>query len=204
MKGLLLRMWYMIRLPFIAAEAVLLILAAVCPTVALMLLIYAAMIISVVMCRLLIADETPHFNRWRLILPLRRRTITDAYYLAVLFLTACLMLPAALAELQYHSGGSVLYFSWLVTLSLLMPAVFYPAALRFGRTVGAVCAFAALFLEMYGFLNVSMIKVDQVIFFDGAEQMCFEWFETLPGPAALVIFGISRMISVRVIENREF
>ena len=207
MKGLLLRMWYALRIPVVIAAAFYLILTAMHPVLAVSFMPLAAVLIACIPGWLQLWDEKSRFDRWRLTLPVSRRGCVDAVYLGLLIPTAVLLLWCAAVLFRYNTVEALFYLSFLTAFSLLMPAVFLPFAFRFGRPAYA----AGMMLEMFLLVPAAVMMISLWIFFippEGGEigdviVKC-AWYELLPGPAALILFGISRMISVRVFEKKDF
>ena len=92
MKGLLLRNLYSLRIPVLIVAAIVLILSMSGSSSAAFVIPFAAMGIAVLPCPLFAADAQSRFESYRLTLPVKRRTIADAYYLTVLLLTVILLL----------------------------------------------------------------------------------------------------------------
>ena len=206
MKALLLRMWYALRIPVLIVAAVLLILNVINPILAACFLFAAAMLIAGLPLWLLVWDEKSRFDRWRLTLPVSRRECVDAVYLIMLIPTAVLLLWSAAILLQYNTAQALLTLSSLTAWSLLIPALSLPFAFRFGKIAAAAGMILEMLLAPFAFLSMIVL----VIFFTPAEgqignvSVSYDWYELLPGPVALILFGISRMISVRVFRKCEF
>ena len=96
MKGLLLRLWYGIRIGVLPGAACILILSLISPDTAAFVMPFAGLGIAVSLCPVIGADAASGFERYRLTLPVKRRTIADAYYLTILVLTVILVLFALL------------------------------------------------------------------------------------------------------------
>ncbi|MBQ5338254.1 MAG: ABC-2 transporter permease [Oscillospiraceae bacterium] len=207
MKSILLRMWYTIRIPVIVAAAVLLILTLINPILACSIITMLSLCIAALPFLLLLLDEQSRFAHWQTLLPVPRGRIADAYYLLTLLLTAGAVLWAALIMLHYNKAEAVLRIFQLSAICLAVPAIVLPFAFRFGTKAAAV----GLVLVLMMFPAVSMILMMTMLFYTSPEggelgtvTVQYGADALLPGIAALLLFGISRMISVRIIEKREF
>ena len=114
MKGLLLRNLYTLRIPVLIAAAIVLILSMSGSSSAAFVIPFAAMGIAVLPCPLFAADAQSRFESYRLTLPVKRRTIADAYYLTVLLLTVILLLFSLLMLLRNQMDLKLYYLSNLV------------------------------------------------------------------------------------------
>ena len=205
MKGLLLRNLYSLRIPVLIAAAVVLILSLSGSSSAAFVIPFAAMGIAVLPCPLFAADAQSRFESYRLTLPVKRRTIADAYYLTVLLLTVILLLFSLLMLLRNQMDLKLYYLSNLTAYCLLMPAVFLPLTLRFGRIAGMIAAMIVLVLYMMAFPMMILVAI-LTMPTEGAVTVSasYSWYELLPGPVVTVLFSVSWLLSRRLIEKREF
>ena len=203
MKGLLLRLWYGIRIGVLPGAACILILSLISPDTAAFVMPFAALGIAVSLCPVIGSDAASGFERYRLTLPVKRRTIADAYYLTILVLTVILVLFALLLLVWHHAVLIPPYIFYLIALCLLMPAVFLPLTIRFGRVAGMIGAMIVLTLNMLS-LPMMIILAIMTIPSEGGEivSASYSWYELLPGAAAAVLFILSWLFSRRVIEKK--
>ena len=207
MKGILLRMWYAIRIPVIILISVLLVLTVINPIYADMGITLLSSCIAALPFLLLLSDEKSRFARWQTILPVSRGRLVDAYYLLTLLLTAVGVLWSALIMLHYNKAEALLRIFQLTGCSLAVPAIVLPFVFRFGGKVAAA-GLALLSMMMPAVFMMLMLTMLFYTVPEGGEPAAvtvhYGVDALLPGAIVLLLFSISRMISVRVIEKREF
>ena len=169
----------------------------------LLVIFLAPLIIALLPLFSLSRDAVSHFDRWYPVLPMKRSTYADFYYILTAVLTGLFLLVNALLYLHTDSTVDCRQLAGLLaalgTLCLLMPAVYLPVMFRFGITAGRIAALLLLpvyvLLPFYGFGVI-----------DG-----FNWFSfdihsagTMAlGLCMLLIFLLSRMLSVRALRRAE-
>ena len=207
MKGLLLKEWYAQR------WLICLLLLAFALTGLYNIVLYfllviflAPLIIALLPLFSLNWDAVSHFDRWYPVLPMKRSTYADFYYIMTAVLTGLFLLVNALIYTLYlcHNlyatdGAEYSVLFLLGTLCLLMPAVYLPVTFRFGITAGRIAALLVLpvyvLLPFYGFGVI-----------DG-----FNWFSFDIHSAGTMVLGLcmlpgfllSRMLSVRALRRAE-
>ena len=207
MKAMLLRIWYLIRrrLLLICIPAVLIV--CMFPPAGIFLLLFLEIAAGMIPLAVMQDDDISRFEQWKLTLPLPRRVHADAAYLVVLLLSGCLLSVTAVLLSALRTQGFPYYLGLTAAACLLMPAVSLPVAYRFGRIAGCIAAFVIMMAEV---TVMPLLIVPFVLSLPAKDAVLVSstfscaWYELLPGPAALLLFGISRMISVRILEKKEF
>ncbi len=207
MKGLLLRNLYSLRIPvlIVAAAAVLFSFASR----------YAFIPMYIAMGYLVIRELLPQFEdeksgfaHWRLTMPVSRKTCVHAAYLTVLTVNAAVLLLLVTGELAYHQNiaHAWYFFGILPAVGFLMPAVFLPLTIRFGRFVGVSGAMIVLvlYLSALPLMRVSILMVIKPESAAAAAKASASLGALLPGVSVLIFFGLSWLLSRRMIEKREF
>ena len=207
MKGVLLKEWY-------AQRWLLCLLLAFALTGAYNIVLYfllviflAPLIIALLPLFSLSRDAVSHFDRWYPVLPMKRSSYADFYYIMTAVLTGLFLLVNALIYTLYlcHNlyatdGAEYSVLFLLGTLCLLMPAVYLPVTFRFGIAAGRIAAL--LVLPVYVILPCLHIGV-------------LDWFNWFPpenrsvgtmvlGLCMLLGFLLSRMLSVRALRRAEY
>ncbi len=168
----------------------------------LMVLFLLPLIIALLPLFSLSRDAVSHFDRWYPVLPVKRSSYADFYYIMTAVLTGLLLLVNALLYLHTDSTVDCSLLAGLLavlgTLCLLMPAVYLPVTFRFGITAGRI---AALLLPVYlllPFCGFGVIDWFNWVSFDthSAGVMVL-------GLCMLLGFFLSRMLSVRALRRAE-
>ena len=169
----------------------------------LLVLFLAPLIIALLPLFSLSRDAVSHFDRWYPVLPMKRSTYADFYYIMTAVLTGLFLLVNALLYLHTDSTVDCRQLAGLLaglgTLCLLMPAVYLPVTFRFGITAGRIAAL--LLLPVYVLLPFCGFGVID----------WFNWFSPenrsvgtmVLGLCMLLIFLLSRMLSVRALRRAE-
>lgn len=173
----------------------------------LLVIFLAPLIIALLPLFSLSRDAVSHFDRWYPVLPMKRSSYADFYYIMTAVLTGLFLLVNALIFTLYlcHNlyatdGAEYSVLFLLGTLCLLMPAVYLPVTFRFGITAGRIAALLVLpvyvLLPFYGFGVI-----------DGFNWFCFDIHSAgtmVLGLCMLLIFLLSRMLSVRALRGAEY
>lgn len=167
----------------------------------LLVLFLAPLIIALLPLFSLSRDAVSHFDRWYPILPMKRSTYADFYYILTAVLTGLFLLVNALLYLHTDSTVDCRQLAGLLagvgTLCLLMPAVYLPVTFRFGITAGRIAALLLLpvylLLPFYGFGVIDWFSFDIHSAGIMVLGLCM-----LPG------FLLSRMLSVRALREAEY
>lgn len=204
MRGLLRRQWYAYSGMLTAALAVLT--ACVCYHGVLYLFIepFAALLIAMLPAFALNDDAVSHFDRWHVILPVKRQRYGDAYYLMTALLTLLLLTAHTVA--WFRSGldeGYVMTVGILLILCLLAPAVYLPVTFRFGIVAGRLTAITMTLpyilmvlrcIDMWGFLGDLQMKGFTAFIEAGL----------LPVAVPVLLFAVSRNLSARALQTKEY
>lgn len=170
----------------------------------LLVIFLAPLIIALLPLFSLSRDAVSHFDRWYPVLPMKRSTYADFYYIMTAVLTGLFLLVNALLYLHTDSTVDCRQLAGLLagvgTLCLLMPAVYLPVTFRFGITAGRIAAL--LLLPVYVILPCLHIDVLD----------WFNWFSPenrsvgtmVLGLCMLLGFLLSRMLSVRALRRAEY
>ncbi|MBR3045391.1 MAG: ABC-2 transporter permease [Oscillospiraceae bacterium] len=169
----------------------------------LLVLFLAPLIIALLPLFSLSRDAVSHFDRWYPVLPMKRSTYADFYYIMTAVLTGLFLLVNALLYLHTDSTVDCRQLAGLLaglgTLCLLMPAVYLPVTFRFGITAGRIAALLMLpVYVLFPFFGFGVID-------------WFNWFSPenrsvgtmVLGLCMLLIFLLSRMLSVRALRRAE-
>ena len=204
MRGLLKRLWYTHRFKLLAMAAALL--ACMCYHKMLYLFMepFAALMIAMLPIVALNDDAVSHFDRWHVILPVKRQRYADAYYLMTALLTLLLLTAHTVA--WFRSGldeGYVMTVGLLLILCLLAPAVYLPVTFRFGIAAGRLTAIAMTLpyilmvlrcIDMWGFLDDLQMKGFAAFIEAGL----------LPVAVPVLLFAVSRNLSARALQTKEY
>ncbi len=149
-------------------------------------------------------DAVSHFDRWYPVLPAKRSSYADFYYIAVIVST-CIYLAVQVLIGKYilHEDVSVSMVILHGVLCLLMPAVYLPVTCRFGITAGRIAAL--LLLPVYVLLPLTEIFASGRLWMflgDGNYETVMTRVSVL-GLCMLLIFSLSRMLSVRALREAE-
>lgn len=149
-------------------------------------------------------DAVSHFDRWYPVLPVKRSTYADFYYIMAAVLTGLFLLVNALLYLHTDSAVDCSLLASLLaalgTLCLLMPAVYLPVTFRFGITAGRIAALLLLpVYVLFPFCGFGVID-------------WFNWFPFDTHSAGTMVLGLcmlpgfflSRMLSVRALRRAEY
>ncbi len=166
----------------------------------LLVLFLAPLIIALLPLFSLNRDAVSHFDRWYPVLPMKRSTYADFYYILTAVLTGLFLLVNALLYLHADSTVDCRQLAGLLagvgTLCLLMPAVYLPVTFRFGITAGRIAALLLLpvyvLLPFFGFGVIDWFSFD----IHSAGIMVL-------GLCMLLGFFLSRMLSVRALRNAQ-
>lgn len=166
----------------------------------LLVLFLAPLIIALLPLFSLNRDAVSHFNRWYPVLPMKRSTYANFYYILTAVLTGLFLLVNALLYLHTDSTVDCRQLAGLLagvgTLCLLMPAVYLPVTFRFGITAGRIAALLTLpvyvLFPFFGFGVIDWFSFD----IHSAGIMVL-------GLCMLLIFLLSRMLSVRTLRRAE-
>ena len=169
----------------------------------LLVLFLAPPIIALLPLFSLSRDAVSHFDRWYPVLPMKRSSYADFYYIMTAVLTGLFLLVNALLYLHTDSTVDCRQLAGLLagvgTLCLLMPAVYLPVTCRFGITAGRIAALLMLpvyvLLPFYGFGVIDW----------------FNWLSFDTHSAGIMVLGLcmlsgfllSRMLSVRALREAE-
>lgn len=145
-------------------------------------------------------DAVSHFDRWYPVLPMKRSSYADFYYILTAVLTGLFLLVNALLYLHADSTVDCRQLAGLLagvgTLCLLMPAVYLPVTFRFGITAGRIAALLLLpvyvLFPFYGFGVIDWFSFD----IHSAGIMVL-------GLCMLLGFFLSRMLTVRALRRAE-
>ena len=166
----------------------------------LLVLFLAPLIIALLPLFSLNRDAVSHFDRWYPVLPMKRSTYADFYYILTAVLTGLFLLVNALLYLHTDSTVDCRQLAGLLagvgTLCLLMPAVYLPVTCRFGITAGRIAAL--LMLPVY-------------LLFPFCGFGVIDWFSFDIHSAGIMVLGLcmllgfflSRMLSVRALRKAE-
>ena len=205
MKGLLLKEWYAQR-RLICLLLLTFALTGVYNIVLyfLLVLFLAPLIIALLPLFSLSRDAVSHFDRWYPVLPMKRSTYADFYYIMTAVLTGLFLLVNALLYLHTDSAVDCRQLASLLagigTLCLLMPAVYLPVTFRFGITAGRIAALLLLpVYVLFPFCGFGVID-------------WFNWFPFDTHSAGTMVLGLcmlsgfllSRMLSVRALREAEY
>ena len=145
-------------------------------------------------------DAVSHFDRWYPVLPMKRSSYADFYYIMTAVLTGLFLLVNALLYLHADSTVDCRQLAGLLagvgTLCLLMPAVYLPVTCRFGITAGRIAALLMLpvyvLFPFFGFGVIDWFSFD----IHSAGIMVL-------GLCMLLGFFLSRMLTVRALRRAE-
>ena len=204
MKGLLLKEWYT------QGRVLLVTLIALAAVVKLNLGLFdSAMVVLPLPIALLPLfslnrDAVSHFDRWYPVLPAKRSSYADFYYIAVIVST-CIYLAVQVLIGKYvlHEDVRVSMVLLHGVLCLLMPAVYLPVTCRFGITAGRIAAL--LTVPVYVLLPLAEILASGRLWMflsDGNYETGMTRVSVL-GVCMLLIFLLSRMLSVRALRRAE-
>ena len=148
-------------------------------------------------------DAVSHFDRWYPVLPMKRSTYADFYYILTAVLTGLFLLVNALLYLHADSTVDCRQLAGLLagvgTLCLLMPAVYLPVTCRFGITAGRIAALLLLpVYVLFPFFGFGVID-------------WFNWLSIDIHSVGIMVLGLcmlsgfilSRMLSVRALREAE-
>ena len=173
----------------------------------LLVLFLAPLIIALLPLFSLSRDAVSHFDRWYPVLPMKRSSYADFYYILTAVLTGLFLLVNALLYLHTDSTVDCRQLAGLLagvgTLCLLMPAVYLPVTCRFGITAGRIAAL--LLLPVYVLLPLTEIFASGRLWMflgDGNYETVMTRVSVL-GLCMLLIFLLSRMLSVRALRRAE-
>ena len=203
MRGLLKRLWYTHRFKLLAMAAALL--ACMCYHKILYLCMepFAALMIAMLPIVALNDDAVSHFDRWHLILPLKRQRYADAYYLFTAMLT--LLLLSVHTVIWFQVGleeGWAVVAGVLTVLCLLAPAVYLPVSFRFGIAAGRLTAIGMIL--PYVLLIVSVIDLWGLLVVPPQELTAFLTAGLLPVAAPVLLFAVSRNLSARALQTKKY
>ena len=204
MKSLLLLDWYTLWkqlklfLFFIAFYAV----------IALMSRSYAFLGFSVLfLCMmpyyLLQLNDSTHVDALLLLMPVGRTTVVAERYVTALLSAAC-ALPIFLAAGLTMGGDAVALLALQLAAGLLVLALLLPLAYKFGATKSRMLMLVmlALFFSTSGIIS-GLLTED-----NGLPEIAIDhWVGILARfalPAALVLLGVSYLVSLRIYQKREF
>ena len=169
----------------------------------LLVLFLAPLIIALLPLFSLSRDAVSHFDRWYPVLPMKRSSYADFYYIMTAVLTGLFLLVNTLLYLHTDSTVECRQLAGLLaalgTLCLLMPAVYLPVTCRFGITAGRIAALLLLpvylLFPFYGFGVIDW----------------FNWLSFDTHSAGIMVLGLcmlsgfllSRMLSVRALRRAE-
>ena len=167
----------------------------------LLVIFLAPLIIALLPLFSLSRDAVSHFDRWYPVLPMKRSTYADFYYIITAVLTGLFLLVNALLYLHTDSTVDCRQLAGLLagvgTLCLLMPAVYLPVTFRFGITAGRIAALLLLpvylLFPFFGFGVIDWFSFD----IHSAGIMVL-------GLCMLLGFLLSRMLSVRALRKAEY
>lgn len=149
-------------------------------------------------------DAVSHFDRWYPVLPAKRSSYADFYYIAVIVSTCIyLAVQVLIGKCVLHEDVSVSMVILHGVLCLLMPAVYLPVTCRFGITAGRIAAL--LMLPVYVLLPLTEIFASGRLWMflgDGNYETVMTRASVL-GLCMLLIFPLSRMLSVRALRRAE-
>ena len=221
MKGLLLKEWY--QNVWALALLFLLILprdgnlfAPAC-MIALIIGIYPLWSIA--------ADQRSRFDRYQLTLPIAKEKRWDVYYVLLAVMTAVLLLlfyllhgrdlpnydmlkhMTSYAEFEiyskFHSLMTVRQYLCAQIVCTLLPAACYiPAAAKGGRSMGLCIALLPYIVIVLVCSNLSRAYVQESLF--GMKIYESELLFEIAAGAALVLFLLSRMLTVRTLREAEY
>ena len=173
----------------------------------LLVLFLAPLIIALLPLFSLNRDAVSHFDRWYPVLPMKRSSYADFYYILTAVLTGLFLLVNALLYLHTDSTVDCRQLAGLLagllagvgTLCLLMPAVYLPVTFRFGITAGRIAALLLLPVYLlFPFVGFGVI--------DWFNRFSFDIHSAgirVLGLCMLLIFLLSRMLSVRALRRAE-
>ena len=167
----------------------------------LLVIFLAPLIIALLPLFSLSRDAVSHFDRWYPVLPMKRSSYADFYYILTAVLTGLFLLVNALLYLHTDSTVDCRQLAGLLaglgTLCLLMPAVYLPVTFRFGITAGRIAALLLLpvyvLFPFYGFGVIDWFSFDIHSVGIMVLGLCM-----LPG------FLLSRVLSVRALREAEY
>ena len=208
MRGLLIKEWYARRLGLLAAAALGVFIYFRIPDLFFMLMLTLPPVLSMVPVSALQTDAVSHFDRWYPVLPVKRRTYADLFFLEALLLTA-LYFAVYLGTYRIFLHD-ILYAGDIAVLTmqcLLTPAVCLPLTFRFGITAGRVAAIAMILPEIL--LLLAAWGLDDVFgrFGDTVYELLFGNLQgiTVTACAAVVLlFILAWAYSAAVLERREY
>lgn len=204
MRGLLKRLWYTHRFKLLAMAAALL--AGMCYHKMLYLFMepFAALMIAMLPIVALNDDAVSHFDRWHLILPLKRQRYADAYYLFTAMLTLLLLTVHTVIWFQVGlEEGWATVAGILTVLCLLAPAVYLPVTFRFGIAAGRLTAIGMILpyilmvlrsIDLWGFLGDLQMKGFAAFIEAGL----------LPVAVPVLLFAVSRNLSARALQTKKY
>lgn len=170
----------------------------------LVVLFLAPLIIALLPLFSLNWDAVSHFDRWYPVLPMKRSTYADFYYIMTAVLTGLFLLVNALLYLHTDSAVECRQLAGLLagvgTLCLLMPAVYLPVTFRFGIAAGRITALLVLPVYLlFPFCGFGVID-------------WFNWLSFDTHSAGIMVLGLcmlsgfflSRMLTVRALRKAEY
>ena len=200
----MIKVWYAHRFALLAVTAVLL--AGMCYNMVLYLFMepFAALVIAMLPIFSLNDDAVSHFDRWHVILPVKRQRYGDAYYLMTALLTLLLLTAHTVA--WFRSGldeGYVMTVGLLLMLCLLAPAVYLPVTFRFGIAAGRLTAIAMTL----PYILMVLRSIDLSGFLGDLQMKGFAAFieaGLLPVAVPVLLFAVSRNLSARALQTKEY
>lgn len=205
MKGLLRKDCYML---FRYCRMILLVVLVFVPLSAmqdagLFLILYPAMLISLLPATLLSYEERDHWDSYCMTLPYTKtQLVASKYILGLINSSAVILLSLLTYLLRTTMAASVSVtelgrlFSMLVVTSCLAPAFVLPFMFRFGAEKGRLVYFAVIVL----FCIVTYGSADVL---GKANFVLSEGFFGLAAVAAFLLYGLSCLISIRLYQKRD-
>lgn len=177
---------------------------------------YAAFIGAVVVISTISYDEYDNGNAFLFTLPFRRKDYAAEKYIFTLLCsgTAWLLSTAAVAVFEYLKQPRMMLsdtiFPALLILSvfILIASVMLPVQLKFGQNRGTLAVFVTFFLIAAVIWLISKLLasfgIDSEKWFDTLQSASFGILCLICLIAASAVFTISFLISVRIVEKKEF
>ncbi|MGM9593559.1 MAG: ABC-2 transporter permease [Candidatus Onthomonas sp.] len=152
---------------------------------------------------LLQLNDNTHVDALLLLMPVGRTTVVAERYVTALLSAAC-ALPIFLAAGLIMGGDAVTLLVLQLAAGLLVLALLLPLAYKFGATKSRMLMLVmlALFFSTSGIIS-GLLTED-----NGLPEIAIDhWVGILARfalPAALVLLGVSYLVSLRIYQKREF